>query len=118
MNGTIARGEHEHVQVFIDHAKGLIAALHLILPRVFSDQCRAPVKILSQVKGKATFGDVALALGWVISEAQRIIVSTKILSEQWICRSPCLWAFSSRRVRKTALQTLHVLPTGAAHSRA
>ena len=84
MNGAIARGEHQHVQVSSYQTKGLIAALQIILPRVFSDQRRASVKVLGQVKGKAAFGDVALALGWVIGEAHGIIVPTKILWERWV----------------------------------
>ena len=69
MNGAIAWGEHQHVQVCGYQTKGLIAALRIILPRVFSDQRRAPVKVLGQVEGKAAFGDVALALGGIVGEA-------------------------------------------------
>lgn len=76
MHDTIARGEHQHVQVPIYQAKGLVAALEVAVARVFSKQCRAPVKLLSQVEGKAAFGYVALAFGWIVGETNVIIVST------------------------------------------
>jgi len=67
--GSIARGEHQHVQVFVYQAKGLVAAFWVVLACVLGNERCAPVEVLSQVKGNASFDNVAFVFGRIVGQA-------------------------------------------------
>src|SRR5882724_8997544 len=73
VNSLVARREHKHVQVFANPAQRLVSVLRVRLAGILGNQRAAPVKLRSQVKREAAFGDVALVLHSVVGQAHALL---------------------------------------------
>lgn len=76
MNRPITRGKHEHVQLIVDQAQGLEAALTVFLSDVLDDQSRVPLEVVCQGEREAATLDVSLVLGRIEGDRHTVIVPT------------------------------------------
>ncbi len=76
VNRPITRGKHEHVQLIMDQAQGLEAALTVFLPDVLDDQSRVPLEVVCQGEREAATLDVSLVLGRIEGDRHAGIVPT------------------------------------------
>jgi hypothetical protein len=65
MDRAVSQSEHQHVQVFVNIAKGLVAPLVVVFAGVLHNQRTTPVKVLRQREWQTAILLIADALGWV-----------------------------------------------------
>ena len=66
MNRAVSRSEHQHVQVFVNSAKGLVAPFAVVLANVFHNQSATPIKVLRQSEWQTPIIFIALAFRWIV----------------------------------------------------
>ena len=105
VNRPITRGKHEHVQLIMDQAQGLEAALTVFLSDVLDDQSRVPLEVVCQGEREAATLDASLVLGRIEGDRHAVIVPTVTVDRNGLAgvkRQPGITGCSSGHLTRPA----------------